>query len=118
MALSEQQLIDCDRGPPFDDNGCHAGWVDGGWSYLIKNGGQAALSHYPNTGWENDKCDSRAEDKCVCIPSLSHSPFPHPPSLSLSPSLTHSHTHNVEWGGWGLELPHQKWGPSTSQPLP
>jgi hypothetical protein len=26
VSLSEQQLIDCDRGAPFDDNGCHAGW--------------------------------------------------------------------------------------------
>eukprot|EP00884_Botryococcus_braunii_P022771 jgi/Botrbrau1/9178/Bobra.0236s0010.1 len=64
VQLSEQQLIDCDRGPPFDDNGCHAGWVDGGWSYLLKNGGQTSLSRYPNTGWE-EECNEKAESKPV-----------------------------------------------------
>ena len=28
-SLSEQQLIDCDRGPPFDDLGCDGGSVEG-----------------------------------------------------------------------------------------
>lgn len=69
VQLSEQQLIDCDRGPPFDDNGCHAGWVDGGWSYLIKNGGQAALSRYPNTGWEAS-CNKKAESKSAPPPQM------------------------------------------------
>ena len=30
-SLSEQQLIDCDRGGPFDDLGCEGGSVEGEW---------------------------------------------------------------------------------------
>ena len=30
-SLSEQQIIDCDRGPPFDDLGCDGGSVEGEW---------------------------------------------------------------------------------------
>lgn len=30
-SLSEQQIIDCDRGPPFDDLGCEGGSVEGEW---------------------------------------------------------------------------------------
>eukprot|EP00884_Botryococcus_braunii_P022585 jgi/Botrbrau1/900/Bobra.0167s0021.1 len=65
VALSEQQLIDCDRGAPFYDNGCHAGWVDGGFSYIIENGGVTALENYPWTGWENPKCKKHRENEPV-----------------------------------------------------
>ena len=49
-SLSEQQLIDCDRGPPFDDLGCAGGSVEGAVAYISKNGGLDSEADYPYTG--------------------------------------------------------------------
>ncbi|KAK9832110.1 hypothetical protein WJX81_008029 [Elliptochloris bilobata] len=38
LSLSEQQLIDCDRGPPLYDLGCDGGNFEGGILYISENG--------------------------------------------------------------------------------
>lgn len=38
LSLSEQQLIDCDRGPPLYDLGCDGGDFEGGIRYIAQNG--------------------------------------------------------------------------------
>jgi hypothetical protein len=37
--------------------------VDGGFSYIIKNGGVTNIENYPWTGWENPKCKSHREEE-------------------------------------------------------
>jgi hypothetical protein len=54
-SLSEQQLIDCDRGPPAYDLGCQGGSVEGAVDYISKNGGLDAEGDYPYTGVDG-KC--------------------------------------------------------------
>ena len=44
MSLSEQQLIDCDRGG--QDEGCDGGFEDDALLYIAKNGGEYAVYMY------------------------------------------------------------------------
>ena len=44
MSLSEQQLIDCDRGG--QDEGCDGGFEDDALLYIAKNGGEYAVYLY------------------------------------------------------------------------
>lgn len=49
-SLSEQELIDCDRAPPFSDAGCDGGDFEGGIRYAIKSGGLTTEDAYPYAG--------------------------------------------------------------------
>ena len=46
VALSEQQLVDCDN----DSNGCDGGLPDHAFNYIIENGGIAGETDYPYQG--------------------------------------------------------------------
>ncbi len=50
VSLSEQELIDCDRAPPFKDAGCDGGDFEGGIAYAIKTGGLTTEASYPYRG--------------------------------------------------------------------
>ena len=67
-ALSEQQLIDCDRGPPFKDKGCKGGSVEGAFAYIRHNGGLDSEEDYPYTGQHakgTSACSARKEARHV-----------------------------------------------------
>ncbi|KAJ4454195.1 putative Digestive cysteine proteinase 1 [Paratrimastix pyriformis] len=49
-SVSEQQLVDCTRGPPYNTFGCDGGWVQPALQYVIDNGGIATEATYPYTG--------------------------------------------------------------------
>lgn len=49
-SLSEQELIDCDRGPPFKDAGCDGGDFEGGIAFAVKAGGLTSEASYPYRG--------------------------------------------------------------------
>lgn len=49
-SLSEQELIDCDRAPPFKDAGCDGGDFAGGIHFAIESGGLTSEASYPYTG--------------------------------------------------------------------
>ena len=63
-SLSEQALISCDRGPPFDDLGCQGGSVEGAVHYIRRNGGLPSEDDYPYTG-KDDACRHRRESHVV-----------------------------------------------------
>ncbi|PIA57980.1 hypothetical protein AQUCO_00500126v1 [Aquilegia coerulea] len=62
ISMSEQQLIDCDRG--HENEGCNGGLMDGAFDFIIKNGGLTTEDNYPYTG-KDDKCDKKKTTKKV-----------------------------------------------------
>ena len=67
-SLSEQQLIDCDRGPPFKDKGCKGGSVEEAIDYIRRNGGLDSEDDYPYTGQHakgTSACVARKETRHV-----------------------------------------------------
>ena len=57
-SLSEQELIDCDRGPPFKDAGCDGGDFEGGVRFAIQEGGLTTEAAYPYRG-KDGRCHRR-----------------------------------------------------------
>ena len=47
VSLSEQELVDC--GGSTGNYGCNGGWMDWGFQYIIKAGGQELSTDYPYT---------------------------------------------------------------------
>ncbi|CAK0787246.1 hypothetical protein CVIRNUC_010463 [Coccomyxa viridis] len=62
IALSEQQLIDCDRAGPWYDLGCDGGDFQGGIEYITENGGIDTEADYPYLA-EDAKCEFKKEGK-------------------------------------------------------
>lgn len=64
VVLSEQELVDCDTSK---DKGCHGGWMDYAFEWIIKNGGITTEADYPYTAREH-RCDPKKKgDKFVSI---------------------------------------------------
>ncbi|KAK9270241.1 hypothetical protein L1049_025818 [Liquidambar formosana] len=57
-ALSEQELIDCDK--PFN-NGCNGGLMDYAFAFILKNGGIRKEEDYPYL-MEEGTCDEKEEE--------------------------------------------------------
>ncbi|KHN27806.1 Vignain [Glycine soja] len=56
MSLSEQELVDCDS----VDHGCDGGYMEGGFEFIIKNGGISSEANYPYTAVDGT-CDANKE---------------------------------------------------------
>lgn len=64
VSLSEQQLIDCDRAPPYEDQGCKGGDFGGGLHYIITHGGIDTEEDYPYTA-SDGKCNRKKASRNV-----------------------------------------------------
>lgn len=53
ISLSEQELVDCDRG---QNQGCNGGLMDAAFEFIIKNGGIDTEKDYPYKGIDG-RCD-------------------------------------------------------------
>ncbi|KAH8307750.1 hypothetical protein KR044_012242, partial [Drosophila immigrans] len=50
VSLSEQNLVDCTRGAPYNNHGCGGGWPIAALNYVKDNGGINTASYYPYEG--------------------------------------------------------------------
>ncbi|KAL2937915.1 Senescence-specific cysteine protease SAG12, partial [Bienertia sinuspersici] len=57
VSLSEQELIDCDRG---ENLGCQGGYMEAAFEFIVKNGGIASEKQYPYTG-RDDRCNKEKQ---------------------------------------------------------
>ncbi|XP_021732951.1 zingipain-1-like [Chenopodium quinoa] len=57
VSLSEQELVDCDRG---ENLGCRGGFMEAAFDYIKRNGGVAIETEYPYTG-RDGKCNEQKE---------------------------------------------------------
>ncbi|XP_062136111.1 procathepsin L-like [Drosophila sulfurigaster albostrigata] len=53
VSLSEQNLVDCTRGYPYNNRGCTGGWPIKALNYVRDNGGINTASSYPYEGRDN-----------------------------------------------------------------
>ncbi|CAN6211789.1 unnamed protein product [Urochloa humidicola] len=54
VSLSEQEIVDCDRGG--DDHGCQGGYPSSAMAWVARNRGLTAESDYPYTGRQGRQC--------------------------------------------------------------
>lgn len=54
ISLSEQELVDCDRGG--SDQGCQGGLMDGAYKFIVDNNGLSTEADYPYRG-DDGTCD-------------------------------------------------------------
>lgn len=76
ISLSEQQLIDCDKGAPWYDLGCDGGDFEGGVDYIVANGGIDTEEDYPYLA-HDDKCIRKKEGhgpKASALDGFAHVP--------------------------------------------
>ncbi|XP_071714976.1 senescence-specific cysteine protease SAG39-like [Rutidosis leptorrhynchoides] len=58
ISLSEQELVDCDRSG--EDQGCEGGYMDGGFTFIVKNKGISTETAYPYKAVDAT-CNTKAE---------------------------------------------------------
>ncbi|GKA38586.1 senescence-specific cysteine protease SAG39-like protein [Tanacetum coccineum] len=58
ISLSEQELVDCDRSS--EDQGCGGGYMDGGFTFIVKNKGINTEAAYPYKA-EDATCNTKEE---------------------------------------------------------
>ncbi|GJS84529.1 senescence-specific cysteine protease SAG39-like protein [Tanacetum coccineum] len=58
ISLSEQELVDCDRSG--EDQGCGGGYMDGGFTFIVKNKGINTEAAYPYKA-EDATCNTKEE---------------------------------------------------------
>nr|GEV72593.1 senescence-specific cysteine protease SAG39-like [Tanacetum cinerariifolium] len=58
ISLSEQELVDCDRSG--EDQGCGGGYMDGGFTFVVKNKGINTEAAYPYEA-EDATCNTKEE---------------------------------------------------------
>lgn len=63
ISLSEQELLDCDRGEDSGNFGCLGGSAANAFEYIIENGGIVSDEVYPYT--ENDTAACKAIEVCI-----------------------------------------------------
>nr|XP_043622665.1 senescence-specific cysteine protease SAG39-like [Erigeron canadensis] len=59
ISLSEQELVDCDRSG--EDQGCEGGYMDGGFTFIVKNKGINTEAAYPYEA-ADATCNTKEED--------------------------------------------------------
>lgn len=59
VSLSEQELVDCDRG---ENLGCRGGFMEAAFEYIKVNGGVASEKHYPYKG-KDGRCNAQKEKR-------------------------------------------------------
>lgn len=64
VSLSEQELVDCDKG---QDQGCHGGLMDYAFQFVINNGGLDTEEDYAYTATEGSCIKSKMNRKVVTI---------------------------------------------------
>lgn len=67
MSLSEQELVDCDRG--FVNAGCDGGIMNYAFEFIVKNGGIETDQDYPYTATDLGLCNA---DKVFKKPTKFH----------------------------------------------
>jgi len=63
-SLSEQQLVDCSQGAPYNNHGCQGGNFDGAYQYVMNNTGLDSEKDYPYQG-SNLPCWTKAASRKV-----------------------------------------------------
>lgn len=66
ISLSEQELVDCDKG---FNMGCNGGLMDHAFEFIMKNGGIDTEEDYPYRARDNT-CDSNKVYVCACMSFL------------------------------------------------
>lgn len=84
VALSEQELVDCDT---EKDQGCSGGLMDYAYEFIIKNGGLDTEEDYPYTA-QDDVCDEKKKNRRVVTIS-SYEDVPENDEVALKKAAAH-----------------------------
>ncbi|KAK4255675.1 hypothetical protein QN277_008647 [Acacia crassicarpa] len=115
VSLSEQELVDCDT--KGEDHGCHGGYMEGGFEFIIKNGGITTEANYPYTATDG-KCNTNKEASHVVqikgyekVPvnselALQKAVANQPVSVAIDADYFQFYSSGVFTGGCGTELDH------------
>jgi len=71
LALSEQELVDCDTN---GDNGCYGGFMDNAFGFIIQNGGIDTEDDYPYTAQDGVCMNNKLTRKVVTIDAFEDVP--------------------------------------------
>ncbi|KAJ4904825.1 putative cysteine proteinase [Raphanus sativus] len=89
ISLSEQELLDCDRGEDSGNFGCLGGSAANAFEYIIENGGIVSDEVYPYT--ENDTAACKAIEMVTTryVTIDSYEDAPHYDEMSLKKAVAH-----------------------------
>ncbi|KAL9249551.1 Senescence-specific cysteine protease SAG39-like protein [Drosera capensis] len=85
ISLSEQELVDCDMNG--EDHGCHGGYVDNAFDYIISMGGITTETNYPYTGTD-DKCNTKKASK-IAAKIISYEDVPVNNEAAMKKAVAH-----------------------------
>uniref|UniRef100_A0A164VP15 Actinidain n=1 Tax=Daucus carota subsp. sativus TaxID=79200 RepID=A0A164VP15_DAUCS len=100
ISLSEQELVDCDKG---FNQGCNGGLMDYGFEFIVKNGGIDTEDDYPYKGVDGQCDQNRKNAKVVTINGFED--VPQNDEKSLKKAVAHQPVSvAIEAGGRAFQL--------------
>jgi hypothetical protein len=82
--LAPQQIVDCDIGGKWGDDGCNGGFTEGAFEYVVGAGGIETESDYPYTSGDSGEAGDCEFDKTKVAVSITGYQYAIPPCTSGS----------------------------------